>query len=280
MSVSVSRPPIGAIWGWAQTVRGHTATESMLPGGALVLSPHQDDETIGCGLLMALKLEHGIPVAVAVATDGRRGWFSATPRPEPDRIADIRRREWHAALDVLSVPESDRFELGFGDGELGGHENALAERVAELLRRVRPSQVFVPCSGDPHPDHRALARVVPRVLARVYEPARGTSRPRVYAYRVYPGAGLLSDDEPSRVRAGTALARFAGVLLGGAGRRALLVRAPQHAPKKAAAVDVYGSQRRLLDGELRYVWDSGVELFWPIDVVATSGQGPLRSAIS
>jgi LmbE family N-acetylglucosaminyl deacetylase len=270
----VSRPPVGAIWGWVQTVAGRKATEELLPGSALVLSPHQDDETIGCGLLMASKLNRGVAVAVAVATDGRCGWFSQAPRPAPEEIAEIRRREWHAALDVLTVPRADRFELGFTDGELSEHENALSGHITELLRRVRPSQVFVSSSGDPHPDHRTLARAVPRALAHAYDPGPGSPRPRVYAYRVYPGEGLWPGDQPCRVRVGTAVARISGQLLGRGGRRALLVRAPGLVPTKVAAIDAFGSQRRLLDGELRFVWDSGVELYWPIDWPATPGVDP------
>ena len=152
----ISRPPIGAVWGWAQVLAGRTATGSLLPGGALVLSPHQDDETIGCGLLIAEKASRGIPIAVAVATDGRAGWFSATTRPDPDDITEIRHREWHQALDTLGVPPADRFELEFRDGELSDHEDELTEKLGDLFRNVRPSQVFVtrlrrsaPRSPDP-----------------------------------------------------------------------------------------------------------------------------------
>src|ERR1700684_3229902 len=110
-----SRPPIGAVWGWAQTMAGHTATDSLLPGAALVLSPHQDDETIGCGLLMAEKANRGIPVAVAVAPAGRAGWYAPLPRPRQQEIAEIRHLEWHGALDALGVARADRFELNFPD---------------------------------------------------------------------------------------------------------------------------------------------------------------------
>ena len=176
----ISRPPIGAVWGWVQTVAGRTATDSLLPGAALVLSPHQDDETIGCGLLMAEKATRGIPVTVAVATDGRGGWYSPTPRPTPPDIAEIRHREWHRALDALAVARPDRFELGFHDGELSDHESELADRIGDLLRTVRPAQVFVTRLGDPHPDHRTLARAVRQAVCQTYDsgPAGRTVDPR------------------------------------------------------------------------------------------------------
>jgi hypothetical protein len=48
-------------------------------------------------------------------------------------------------------------------------------------------------------------------------------------------------------------------------RRPLLFRASEAAATKVAAIDAYDSQMRLLAGELRYVWDTGVELYWPMD---------------
>ncbi len=275
-----SRPPIGAVWGRAQIVAGRTANDSLLQGGALVLSPHQDDETIGCGLLMAEKASRRIPVAVAVATDGRCGWYSPAPRPAPGDIAEIRHREWHLALDVLGVPRAGRFELSFPDGELSDHESELADRIGDLFRNISPAQIFVTRSGDPHPDHRTLARAVRRAMTQVYDsgsrgpdgggaddsrPCAIAPRPQVFSYRVYPGEGLWPDGRPSRVTVGTAVVGFIRSVLGLARRRPLVLRAPESKPTKAAAIDAYDSQSRLLGGELRYVWGTGVELYWPMD---------------
>lgn len=276
------RPPIGAVWGWLQTVAGRSATEALRSGGALVLSPHQDDETIGCGLVMAEKASRAIPVTVAVATDGRAGWFSPAPRPAANDIARIRQAEWHRALDALAVPRSDRFEFGFPDGGLSDHESELTDRICELLRRVRPSQVFVTRSGDPHPDHRTLSLAARRAVTQVYDfdsagqDARPTSppspssvgpRPQVFTYRVYPGEGLWPDGRPSRVGVGRTVVQVLRSVLRLRGHRPLLLRAPGSAPEKSAAIDAYESQRALLRGELRYVWNTDVELYWP-----TNGQ--------
>jgi LmbE family N-acetylglucosaminyl deacetylase len=260
----LSRPPIGAVWGWVQTVAGRTATDFLLPGAALVLSPHQDDETIGCGLLMAEKANRGIPVAVAVATDGSAGWFSSTPRPAPHGIAEARHREWHRALDLLAVPRADRFELNFPDGRLSDHENELADRIGDLCRRVRPSQVFVTRTADPHPDHRTLARAACHAVAQTYD-AGPDPRPQVFTYRVYPGEGLWPDGRPPRVTVGAAVVQFVRSVFGIAGGRALVFRAPWPATTKVAAINAYDSQRGLLDGELRYVWDKRTELYWALD---------------
>ena len=233
-----------------------------------MLSPHQDDETIGCGLLMAERANRGIPVAVVVATDGRAGWFSTAPRPSPSDIVEIRHREWHRALDSLGVPQADRFELAFPDGELGAQESELTDKLADLFRRVRPSQVFVTKSSDPHPDHRTLAPAAGRAVSQVYDPdpdapqatiAGGSDlhalgpRPQVFTYRVYPGEGLWPDGRPSRVTVSTVVRLLMRSILSLIRQRPLLFRAPGLAATKVAAIDAYDSQSRLLGGELRSV---------------------------
>ena len=249
-----------------------------------MLSPHQDDETIGCGLLMAEKAQRGIPIAVAVATDGRAGWYSPMPRPGPNDIAEIRHREWHRALDALGVSRADRFELKFPDGELSDHEDELTEKLGELFHSVRPSQVFVTRSGDPHADHRTLARAAGRAANQIHDSDSGTppttraegsrllrsgSRPQVFTYRVYPGEGLWPDGRPPRVTVRAVLALLVRSSLRLTTRRPLLFRAPEIAATKVAAIDAYDSQSRLLAGELRYVWGADVELYWPME-----GDGP------
>jgi LmbE family N-acetylglucosaminyl deacetylase len=245
-----------------------------------VVSPHQDDETIGCGLLMAEKAKRGFPVAVAVATDGHAGWYSARPRPAAHEIAGIRHREWHRALDILGVAQVDRLELNFPDGALSDHEDELTDKLGHLLRSLRPSQVFVTKPGDPHPDHRTLARAVGRSVDQMYGPGSGApsggiapsaslrpveARPQVFSYRVYPGEGLWPDGRPARITLGSTAPRLVRSIIGLTNRRPLLFRAPEAAATKVAAIDAYDSQMRLLGGELRYVWGTDVELYWPMD---------------
>jgi LmbE family N-acetylglucosaminyl deacetylase len=278
----VSRPPIGAFWGWAQVALSRNATAALLQGTALVLSPHPDDETIGCGLLLAQMAQEGRSTSVALATDGAGGWYSAAPRPTPDDIVKIRHLEWHRALDALNVPKEARFEFGFADGSLQQHEGEVAERIAGLLRKLVPSQVFVTTPDDPHPDHQSLAKATAQAVIEVYGPRPGSgplraresipgdhpvgSRPEVYTYRVYPGAGLWPEGHPVRATLAMTLLQFARSLFGLVGRRPLILRAPSAKSDKTAAVRAHGSQRRLLDGELRYVWRTGVELYSKLNV--------------
>jgi LmbE family N-acetylglucosaminyl deacetylase len=253
----------------------------------LVLSPHQDDETIGCGLLIAEKTSRGIAVAVAVATDGRHGWYTPIRRPASDDIAEVRHLEWHHALDCLAVAREDRFEFGFSDGTLSENESELAARIADLFRVVRPSQVFVTRSADPHPDHRALARAAGLAVTQVYDsdpkvPDTGAeegsvldcigARPEFFNYRVYPGAGLWSEGRPPEASSVGRVLQLVRAVLGLSRQRALLFRAPRSRMVKASAIRTYVSQSKLLSGELRYVWDTDVELYWPSETGHSPGK--------
>ena len=124
-----------------------------------MLSPHQDDETIGCGILMAEKASRGIPVAVAVATDGHP-WLV----PADHRDRHLTRSPRSAAVNGIGpsmswgclkriVSNSVSPTANWAD-----HQSEVTDRIGALLRSVRPSQVFVTRPGDAHPDHHALAQ--------------------------------------------------------------------------------------------------------------------------
>lgn len=122
---------------------------------ALVLAPHPDDESVGCGGLIALLADAGATVTVLVATDGEatRGAAAAGPT-----VASRRRDEARAACRALGA-EEPRF-AGLPDGRLAEHLPELTAAVARAAGELRPDVVLVPWFGDGHPDHRALSEAV------------------------------------------------------------------------------------------------------------------------
>jgi LmbE family N-acetylglucosaminyl deacetylase len=134
-----------------------------LPPGArvLVLAPHPDDESIGCGGLMRKYVTNGVSVKVVVMTDGRLGdpeLRRMAPR-DPARLSDeealVARRidEFQNALGVLGVEEWEC--LGFPDGELRTHVGATAGRLSCIMDAWRPDTVLLPFLTDRHEDHFA-----------------------------------------------------------------------------------------------------------------------------
>ena len=127
-------------------------------GRTLVLAPHPDDETIGCGGLLALLAQAGQPVRVVLVTDGTGSHRRSLAYPAP-RLRALRRSEMVAALAALGYSATTLSSLGLRDGHvpLGG-EAGFASAVSLLSRitqRFAPDTVVMPAQDDHHADHRA-----------------------------------------------------------------------------------------------------------------------------
>jgi LmbE family N-acetylglucosaminyl deacetylase len=120
----------------------------------LVLAPHPDDETFGCGGTIRMLTEGGIHVDVAFLTRGEQGieGANAVPSHVADQMADVRTREAQAACEVLGVRKV--LFLGGKDTCLAEQPH-LAEAIANLLRSGGYQRVFCPWQQDSHEDHRA-----------------------------------------------------------------------------------------------------------------------------
>lgn len=127
-------------------------------GRTLVLAPHPDDETIGCGGLLALLGQAGVAVQVVVLTDGTGSHRHSREYPAA-RLRQVRHREVKAALRALGHGAPCLVSLGLPDGGLpllgeAGFE-AVISRLAEIAHRFGPHTVLMPMRDDEHPDHRA-----------------------------------------------------------------------------------------------------------------------------
>lgn len=133
---------------------------------AVVFSPHQDDESLGCGGTIAIKRSQGVPVKVVFMTDGRYGGPNSLA---PEEIIQYRQQEAETALNILGVESSDTYFIGEVDGSLSQlselQRHNLIVRLSEILKSSRPQEVYVPHSQDGHPDHEATFDLVQAAIA-------------------------------------------------------------------------------------------------------------------
>jgi LmbE family N-acetylglucosaminyl deacetylase len=129
----------------------------------LVLAPHMDDETIGCGGTLALHARCGAQITVVFLTDGRNGSSEVNTLYGEERerkqreLIELRTTEARAALQRLGV---DRMIcLDAEDGALDRCDWA-AEQLRDVLIEQRPEIVYLPFYLEEHPDHRAASRVL------------------------------------------------------------------------------------------------------------------------
>lgn len=134
-------------------------------GPVLVLAPHMDDETIGCGGAMRRHADAGCRVTVCYTTDGRRGnpeLYRRTSDPAEiaageDETRRVRRAEAEAACAVLKAAHIDW--LDGPDGALEPtHDLTIA--LQRILDRDRPAVVYLPSPLDEHRDHWGTNRLL------------------------------------------------------------------------------------------------------------------------
>ncbi|MEU5940855.1 PIG-L deacetylase family protein [Micromonospora sp. NPDC047548] len=194
---------------------------------ALVLAPHPDDETLGCGATILRKVAAGTPVTVALVTDGRNSHRSA--HLTPDDLAVLRKAEMTEAAARLGLaPGSVRWG-GFVDGTLSDREEELVSYLEGLLLELRPDEVYTTSAVEPHPDHSALGRAARRAVSTTY------GAPRLLEYPVWLwGSWPLrrGDRLGSTFQAASTIAR----------RRVVKVRAGAHLAGKLHALRAHSSQ--------------------------------------
>jgi N-acetylglucosamine malate deacetylase 1 len=123
---------------------------------ALIIAPHPDDETLGCGGLIALKRAQGIDVQVVFITDGgaSHDWH---PDFAAGGIAPIRRQEALAALDILGVAAEQVHFLDQRDGKLkwmqGADRQSIVDQLTTILKANSPGEIYVTHRADRSTDH-------------------------------------------------------------------------------------------------------------------------------
>lgn len=173
----------------------------------VVLAPHPDDETFGCGALLARLARAGVPVGVIALTDGDAS-HPGSQRFPPRALARLRRGELRRALNRLGLMGAPLRHIGWRDGRV--REQGDARRLRRTLRALNAGCVLATSPRDHHADHkacRALAEDACRGIAlleysvwsRIAGPARrrapasAAKRWAAHAHRSQT-SGYISDD--------------------------------------------------------------------------------------
>lgn len=130
----------------------------------LVISPHPDDESLGCGALLADAFD-GFGAHIVVVTDGS-GSHPGSQDWLPEDIGKLRRDELLAAVAELGGKSSDVTFAGLVDGQLYQSElelNQLVQDIVILIDRTGAKSVFLPSPLDAHADHKAIAGLADQI---------------------------------------------------------------------------------------------------------------------
>jgi LmbE family N-acetylglucosaminyl deacetylase len=150
--------------------------EEALGNSAVVFSPHQDDETLGCGGTIIRKKGVGAELIIVYMTDGSSSHKRFISK---DALKAIRTEEALAANQILGVPEDNIMFLEFEARQLCQHQEAATQRVRDIIHTYRPNEIFIPYYKEAHPDHWVTNSIVLSALQECQH------RAYIYEYPVW-----------------------------------------------------------------------------------------------
>lgn len=144
---------------------------------AMVLAPHADDETLGCGGTIGVLNSLGYRVVVCLVCGHSLHEKHIYSPGVLIRVFE----EFESAMKALGVEQYEC--LGLPNGNLSScdvHEINLA--IEEVLKRVAPEIVFVPNKTDLHQDHKLVTYAAIVALRPYLDEAKRVKA--VYEYEV------------------------------------------------------------------------------------------------
>ena len=135
----------------------------------LVLAPHPDDESLGCGGLLAMA---GRRAAVLVVTDGT-GSHANSPSYPAERLRALREAEAESAIAALGLPGERLQFLRLRDTAAptaGPEFDAAVAAIVTALRRFGCGLLLATWRHDPHGDHVAVHHMAQAAARRAGVP--------------------------------------------------------------------------------------------------------------
>ena len=130
--------------------------------GLLVVAPHPDDESLGCGGLIVQACARGLPVSLVVMSDGVGSHPNSVSYP-PEKLRVLRERETLEAARALGLESKYITFLRMPDRHVPGSgpdAEAAATEIAAIAQSCGAGTVLVTWAHDPHCDHAASAAIV------------------------------------------------------------------------------------------------------------------------
>ena len=130
----------------------------------LIFSPHEDDETLGCGGSIAARRSSGEEVYIVFMTDGRYG----SPLPEErgsKELIETRKKEALNALRRLGVKDDNIVFLNNEDGNVIRQRDRVYRQLSDLiLGKNNIRTIYFPSPFDAHLDHSEIGKIIPSII--------------------------------------------------------------------------------------------------------------------
>ncbi len=163
-----------------------TELENQTEDNILVFCAHSDDQILGPGGTLAKYAREGKKIYTYVFSYGEKShpWLK-------DKVTiEMRVKEAQKADKVIGGQGVVFF--GLEEGRFFEHYKTLAlnQKIVNIIKEKKPSKIFTHSTDDPHPDHRATAKIILSLLENIgYECD-------VYTFDVWTAVKYKERDSP------------------------------------------------------------------------------------
>lgn len=153
----------------------------------LVIAPHPDDESIGCGGTLLRHVKDGDTVQVVFLTSGEKGGHGLSVA----ETIRVREAEARKAAKILGVRHLEFWRLP--DGAVRPSRDAV-DRLRKKLQEFQPHTIYVTHECEMHPDHRGAVRLLMSSLQSVRRRKHAKAwTPTMLGYEVWTPIQKLDD---------------------------------------------------------------------------------------
>ena len=153
----------------------------------LVLAAHNDDQVIGAGGTLAKYVNEGKKFITVVFSYGEK----SHPHLKPEIIIEERKKEADACDKILGGSGIIYLNLQEGKFHEEFKKKKIKTKIKNIIKKIKPSKIFTHAIDDPHPDHRAIYRLVEEIIEDI--PCD------VYSFDIWNFLKLKHRDKPKLV---------------------------------------------------------------------------------
>ncbi len=125
----------------------------------LVISPHPDDEAIGCGGTLLNHHKDNDYIHIIFLTSGEK---CKIPKKTEKEVGAIRENEAKNVAKILGAKKVEFWR--YPDGKLK-MDTSIILQLKKIIEEMKPDIVYVTSDKESHPDHHEAAKIVKKTIS-------------------------------------------------------------------------------------------------------------------
>ena len=117
----------------------------------VVIAPHPDDETLGCGGTLLKEKKNGSKIHWIIATSifEKYGWNKTEVLKRSKEIENVAKRYRFDSVHHLDLPTTLLDSVSIVE---------IIAKISNIYKKIKPTIIFTPYNKDIHTDHQVIAK--------------------------------------------------------------------------------------------------------------------------